>query len=87
MCAIDPGREPQVAEDDILDPAAQERLAARPGLDGLLADEVQDHREVLRADRPERVLVPADLAEVLPVPVEIEDVSELACVDHFLQPL
>jgi hypothetical protein len=51
----------------------------------LLADEVEDHREVVHAERPERVLVLADLAEVLPVAVDAEHVAERRRVDELLQ--
>jgi hypothetical protein len=37
------------------------------------------------AERPERVLVLADLAEVLAVPVDVENVAELAGADQLLQ--
>ena len=37
------------------------------------------------AEASERVLVGPDLAEVLPVPVDVEDVAELARVDDLLQ--
>ena len=66
-------------------PGSEERLAARPGLDRLLADEVQDHREVVRAERPERVLVAPDLPEVLAVAVEVEHVPEVAVGDQLLE--
>src|SRR5581483_5582856 len=45
-----PGREAQVAEDDVLDPWRQEVAAVRNGLLGLLVEEVQDHRQVVLAE-------------------------------------
>ena len=57
----------------------------RPRLGRLLVDQVEDHREVVDAERPERVLVLADLAEVLAVAVDAEHVAELARVDELLQ--
>ena len=81
----DSGGEAEVAEDDVLDARVQERLAARPGLDRLLADEVEDHGEVVGAEAPERVLVLADLPEVLAVAVDVEEAPELLRVDQVLQ--
>ena len=52
---------------------------------GLLVEEVEDHREVVDAERPERVLVLPDRAEVLAVAVDAEHVAELARVDELLQ--
>src|SRR6201984_1066238 len=80
-----PRGEAQVAEDDVLDSVGEERVAVRRGLDDLLLDQVQDHREVVDAERPERVLVLADHAEVLAVAVGDEHLSELAAVDALLQ--
>ena len=57
----------------------------RPGLARLLVEEVEDHREVVHAERPERVLVLADDPEVLAVAVDAEHVAELAGVDELLQ--
>ena len=63
MCATRPDGKAQVAEHDVLDPVAHERLAVREHLRRLLAvEQVQQHRDVVRAEAPERVLVLADLA-------------------------
>ena len=89
MCATLPGREAEEAEDDVLDPLLQVVDAVRDRLHGLLAEQPEDHREVVDAERPERVLVRADDAEVLAVAVDAGDVAELAAVDellHLLQP-
>ena len=56
----------------------------RDGLARLLAEEPEDHGEVVDAERPERVLVRADHAEVLAVAVDAGDVAELAGVDELL---
>ena len=40
---------------------------------------------IVDAERPERVLVLADLPEVLPVAVDVEDVAELAGLDQLLE--
>ncbi len=72
------GREAQEAEDDVLDPLAHVGLAARLDLVRLLLGEVQDHRHVVGAERPERVLVGPELAEVEPVRVDVVDVAEVA---------
>ena len=85
MWATLPGREAQVAEDDVLDALLEERLAARPDLGRLLAEQVEDDREVVDAEAPERVLVAPDRAEVLAVAVDVEDVAELARVDELLE--
>ena len=79
-----PGGEAEVAEDDVLDTRCEERVAVGPHLLGLLVEQVQDHREVVDAERPERVLVLADHAEVLAIAVDAEDVAEVARVDHVL---
>ena len=53
-------REAEEAEDDVLDPRLEEVLAVRDDLARLLAEQPEDHREVVHAERPERVLVRAD---------------------------
>ena len=45
-----PARKVEVAEDDVFDARGQERVAVRPRLIRLLADQVQDHREVVHAE-------------------------------------
>ena len=57
----------------------------RDALVRLLVEQVEDHREVVDAERPERVLVRADDAEVLAVAVDAEHLAELARVDQLLQ--
>ena len=52
---------------------------------GLLVEQVEDHRQVVDAERPERVLVRADNPEVLAVPVDAQDLAELAARDQLLQ--
>ena len=52
---------------------------------GLLFEQVEDHRQVVDAQRPECVLVDADDAEVLSVAVDAQHVPERAGVDQFLQ--
>ncbi len=84
MCD-DSRRKAEVAEDDVLHARIQEGLAARPGLGRLLAHEVEDDGEVVRTEAPERVLVLADLAEVLAVPVHVEQAAELLGVDEVLE--
>ena len=77
------GWEAQEAEDDVLDAVADVRLAVGGRLDRLLAGEIQNHRHVMRAEAPERVLVRAQLAEVQPVAVDVVDpVAELAAVER-----
>src|SRR5262249_55432145 len=68
------------------DAGVEERLAARQELARLLADQVQDDREVVDAEGPKRVFVLADLAEVLPVAIQVQHFAELAGVDDLLQP-
>src|SRR6185312_1518902 len=65
-----PGREAKEAEDDVLDALLQIVHPVRDRLARLLAEEPEDHGEVVDAERPERVLVRADHAEVLTVPVD-----------------
>src|SRR4051794_9166680 len=81
----DPGREAHEREDDVLDALAHVRLAARVELVGLLPGEVQQHRDVVRAEAPQRVLLRAQLAEVEPVAVDVVDVAELARVGDLLE--
>jgi hypothetical protein len=45
-----PRGEAEVAEDDVLDPGCEEVAAVRDCLDRVLADEVEDHREVVDAE-------------------------------------
>ena len=71
----------------VLDPGLQVALAACGDLDGPLADEPQQHRDFVRTQTPQRVLVRAHDPEVLPVPVEVVDLSEFTRVDHPLYPL
>ena len=78
----DAAPKPHEREDDVLDPGLHVALPARVQLDRLLADEVEDHRDVVRAEAPERVLVGAQLAEVEPVRVEVADLAELARLDQ-----
>ena len=80
-----PGREAQEAEDDVLDAGREEGIAARPDLLGLLADQIEDDREVVDAERPQCVLVLADLPQVLAVAVQAEDLAELAGLDELPQ--
>jgi hypothetical protein len=80
-----PGGEAQVAEDDVLHAGREERVALRDGTARLLLEQVEDDREVVDAERPERVLVLADLAEVLAVAVDAQDLPELASDDELLQ--
>ena len=70
-CATIPGGEAQVAEDDVLDALAHVGAPVRDALRGLLADQVQHHRDVVRAEAPQRVLVGAQLAEVQAVAVQV----------------
>src|SRR4051794_13103662 len=74
----DPRREAHEREDDVLDALAHVGLAARVELVGLLVGEVQQHRDVVRAQAPQRVLLRAQLPEVQPVSVDVVDVAELA---------
>ena len=79
------GREAQEAEDDVLDARAHVALADGVHLVRLLARQVQQHRHVVRAEAPERVLVRAQLAQVEAVAVDVVDVAELAGVGDLLQ--
>ena len=77
--------EAQVTEHDVLD-ARREEVAALCDSDlRILVEQVEDHREVVHAERPQRVLVRADDAEVLSVAVDAQDLAELARIDQFLQ--
>ena len=78
-------REAQVAEDNVLDPLAHVALADRARLDRLLAREAKHDRDVVRAERPQGVLVRPQLAQVQPVRVDVVDVAELARLGDLLQ--
>src|SRR5215210_2606924 len=80
-----PGREAQVGEDDVLDAGTHVGLPARVELGGLLVGEVQEDGDVVRAERPQRVLVRPQLAEVEAVGVDVVDVAELARVGDLLE--
>src|SRR6266508_3316692 len=80
-----PAREAQVAEDDVLHARVQKRVAASGDLARLLVEQVEDHGEVVNAERPERVLVLADDPEVLAVAVDAEHLAELPRVDELFQ--
>ena len=79
------GREAHEAEDDVLDRRAHVALAARLDLGRLLAEQVQQDGDVVRAERPQRVLVRAQLAEVEAVRVDVVQVAELAGVGDLLE--
>ena len=81
----DPGGEAQVAEDHVLHARAHVGAPVRDALLGLLADQVQDHRDVVRAETPEGVLVGAQLAEVHAVAVDVVELAQLTAVDQLLQ--
>src|SRR5262245_14026454 len=80
-----PGREAQVAEDDVLDPVLEEVAALGRRRLRLLVEQVEDDREVVDAERPERVLVGAHDPQVLAVAVDAQHLAELAAVDQLLQ--
>ena len=85
-CASEPGREAQEAEDDVLDARAHVGLAARRASRTAPPPASRStHRDVVRAEAPQRVLVGAQLAEVEPVAVDVVDVAELAGVGDLLQ--
>ena len=84
-CAARPGGEAQEAEHDVLDPGAHVGLAAGLHLVRVLAGQAQDHRDVVRAEAPQRVLVGAQLAQVQPVRVDVVDVAQLAGVGDLLE--
>ena len=78
-------REAEVTEDDVFDAGREEVAALGDGDLGILVEQVEDHGQVVHAERPERVLVRAHDPEVLPVAVDAEHFAELARVDQFLQ--
>ena len=80
-------REAHEAEDHVLDARVHVGLAEGVALVGLLPGEPQHHRHVVRAERPERVLLGAQLAEVEAVAVDVADVAELAGLDQLAQAL
>src|SRR4051794_24905873 len=83
----DARREAHEREDDVLDALAHVGLAAGVELVGLLVGEMEEHRDVVRAEAPQRVLLRAQLAQVQPVAVDVVDVAELARVGDLLEPV
>jgi hypothetical protein len=79
--------EAQEAEDHVLDALLHVALPDRAALVGLLPREAQDHRHVVGAERPERVLVGAQHAQVEPVGVDVAHVAQLAAVHELLERL
>src|SRR5439155_50673 len=76
----------QVAEDDVLHSVPNERLSLRLDLHRLLAvEQVQDDRDIVSTEAPERVLVLADLAQVQPLRIEVVQIAERACIEDLLQ--
>ena len=71
------GREAEEPEDDVLHAAAHVGLTARLDLVRLLLGQVQHDGDVVGAERPQRVLVGAQLPEVQAVGVDVVDVAEL----------
>src|SRR5689334_22753352 len=80
-----PAREAEEAEDDVLDALVVRPAALSGGELRVLVEQVEDHREVVDAERPERVLVGAHDPEVDALAVDAEDIAELAGVDQLLQ--
>src|SRR5579884_320579 len=78
-------REAQEAEHHVLH-ARREEVAPLRGRDlGVLVEQVEDHAQVVHAERPERVLVRADDPEVLAVAVDAQHLAQFAAVDELLQ--
>ena len=71
-----------VAEHHVLDAVVHVALAARADLDRRVAEQEHERRHVVHAERPERVLVASELAEVEAVGVGVQHVAELADLDH-----
>ena len=84
MCATLPDGKRRKQKTTSSMPGLDEVLAVGDDLRRLLAEEPEDHGEVVDAERPERVLVRADHAEVLAVAVDAGNVAELARVDELL---
>src|SRR5581483_9604490 len=78
-------REAEVAEDDVLDAGREEVAAVGDGERGVLVEQVEDHAQVVDAERPQCVLVRAHDPEVLAVSVDAEDLAELSGSDELLQ--
>ena len=84
MCATLPDGKRRKQKTTSSIPLLEEVHAVGDRLARLLAEEPEDHREVVDAERQERVLVRADHAEVLAVAVDAGDLAELAGVDEVL---
>src|SRR5919202_251481 len=76
MCAIFPDGKAKVEEPPSRAAFGREVGAGGDRLFGLLVEEVEDDRQVVDAERPERVLVRPDDAEVLAVPVDTQNLSQ-----------
>src|SRR5918992_3946640 len=80
----EPRGKAEVAEDHVLDAVVHIALAHRAALVRLLGGEPQDHGHVVCAERPEGVLVAAQLTQVEPVRVDIAHFAELAGLDQLV---
>ena len=78
----EPRVEADVGEDDVLDAVADVGLAAGGDLAGVAVGQLEQHRDVVRTEAPERVLVGAELAEVEALGVQVVDVAEVALFDQ-----
>ena len=79
--------EVQVAEDDVLDAFAKERLAPRRHLLGALTSQCQRERDVVGREAPEGVLVGADFAEVESIRIEVQHTPERAALGELVEAL
>ncbi len=50
-----------------------------------LTDQSEDHRNIVRCERPQNIFLAADHAEIEPVGIYIADPAEFAVVDQLLQ--
>ena len=74
--------EANVREDDVLDALAHECLAASGDLDWIRVGELEQDRDVVRAEAPESVLIGAKLAQVETLRVDVADLAELTAGDQ-----
>ena len=79
--------EVQVAEDDVLDAFAKERLATCRHLHRPFVGQCQRERDVVGRETPEGVLVGAHLAEVEAVCIEVQHAPERAALGEFVEAL
>src|SRR6266705_1317283 len=75
-------REAEVHEHHVLDVPLEERGAARDDVDRLHAEQMEDDREVVRREAPQRALVAPHLAEVHSLGIDVVQLAQVPPLHH-----